>query len=55
MEVKDHWEKVYSTKAATEVSWFQEHAALGWHWPQLRLGLVLGQARYSGWRPIFWK
>lgn len=28
MEPKDHWEKVYSTKAATEVSWFQEHAQL---------------------------
>lgn len=28
MESKQHWEKVYSTKAATEVSWFQEHAAL---------------------------
>lgn len=25
---KDHWEKVYSTKATDEVSWFQEHAAL---------------------------
>lgn len=28
MESKQHWEKVYATKAATEVSWFQEHAAL---------------------------
>jgi 2-polyprenyl-3-methyl-5-hydroxy-6-metoxy-1,4-benzoquinol methylase len=28
MEPKAHWEKVYSTKASTEVSWFQEHAAL---------------------------
>lgn len=28
MEPKDHWENVYTTKAATEVSWFQEHAAL---------------------------
>lgn len=28
MEPKDHWEKVYSTKSATEVSWFQEHAQL---------------------------
>lgn len=28
MESKEHWEKVYSTKAATEVSWFQEHAEL---------------------------
>lgn len=28
MQSKEHWEKVYSTKAITEVSWFQEHAAL---------------------------
>lgn len=28
MESKNHWEKVYSTKTATEVSWFQEHAEL---------------------------
>lgn len=28
MEAKDHWEKVYASKAATEVSWFQEHARL---------------------------
>jgi len=26
MQSKDHWEKVYSTKATTSVSWFQEHA-----------------------------
>jgi len=26
MHSKDHWEKVYSTKATTSVSWFQEHA-----------------------------
>jgi ubiquinone/menaquinone biosynthesis C-methylase UbiE len=26
--MKDHWEKVYTTKAVTEVSWFQEHAEL---------------------------
>lgn len=25
---KSHWEKVYHTKASTEVSWFQEHAEL---------------------------
>jgi 2-polyprenyl-3-methyl-5-hydroxy-6-metoxy-1,4-benzoquinol methylase len=25
---KTHWEKVYHTKASTEVSWFQEHAEL---------------------------
>jgi 2-polyprenyl-3-methyl-5-hydroxy-6-metoxy-1,4-benzoquinol methylase len=28
MESKDHWEQVYSTRAATQVSWFQAHAAL---------------------------
>ena len=28
MQTKEHWEKVYSTKAATQVSWFQEHAAM---------------------------
>ena len=28
MTPKDHWEKIYTTKAATEVSWFQEHARL---------------------------
>lgn len=28
MEPKNHWEKVYSTKGATEVSWYQEHAEL---------------------------
>ena len=28
MEPKNHWEQVYSTKATTEVSWFQEHAKL---------------------------
>ena len=28
MQTKDHWEKVYTTKAPTEVSWFQEHAEL---------------------------
>ncbi|MCL4182365.1 MAG: class I SAM-dependent methyltransferase [Burkholderiaceae bacterium] len=26
MESKEHWEKVYATKATTQVSWFQEHA-----------------------------
>lgn len=26
MQAKDHWEKVYSTKATDAVSWFQEHA-----------------------------
>jgi len=28
METKGHWERVYATKAATEVSWFQQHAQL---------------------------
>lgn len=28
MQSKNHWEKVYQTKAPTEVSWFQEHATL---------------------------
>ncbi|MCK9284079.1 MAG: class I SAM-dependent methyltransferase [Rhodocyclaceae bacterium] len=28
MQSKDHWEKVYTTKASNEVSWFQEHAEL---------------------------
>lgn len=26
MQSREHWERVYSTKAATAVSWFQEHA-----------------------------
>ncbi|EAQ67891.1 MULTISPECIES: class I SAM-dependent methyltransferase [unclassified Synechococcus] len=26
MQSKDHWEHVYSTKPATDVSWYQEHA-----------------------------
>ena len=28
MSEKTHWEQVYSTKMATAVSWFQQHAAL---------------------------
>jgi 2-polyprenyl-3-methyl-5-hydroxy-6-metoxy-1,4-benzoquinol methylase len=28
VQTKEHWEKVYTTKAATHVSWFQEHAAM---------------------------
>lgn len=28
MEPKAHWEKVYSTRPSTEVSWFQPHAEL---------------------------
>jgi SAM-dependent methyltransferase len=27
MESKEHWERVYSTKPATAVSWYQEHSA----------------------------
>lgn len=27
MQSKEHWEKVYSTRQTTEVSWFQQHAA----------------------------
>lgn len=28
MQSKEHWEKVYATKATDAVSWFQEHAGL---------------------------
>ena len=28
MESKKHWESVYTSKADSEVSWFQEHAQL---------------------------
>jgi 2-polyprenyl-3-methyl-5-hydroxy-6-metoxy-1,4-benzoquinol methylase len=28
MQTKEHWEKVYTTKAANTVSWFQPHAEL---------------------------
>lgn len=28
MQSKEHWERVYSTKATNAVSWFQEHAGL---------------------------
>ena len=28
MQEKEHWEKVYSTKAVDEVSWFQKHAEI---------------------------
>jgi len=28
MQTKEHWEKVYTTKAVDEVSWFQAHAGL---------------------------
>jgi hypothetical protein len=26
MDQKQHWEQIYTTKAADNVSWFQEHA-----------------------------
>ena len=26
MDLKQHWEKVYTTKPSDSVSWFQEHA-----------------------------
>src|ERR1700747_996060 len=28
MDVKDHWETIYRTKAANEVSWYQREAAV---------------------------
>ena len=28
MEIKSHWENIYSTKGSTEVSWYQEHQLL---------------------------
>lgn len=28
MERKDHWERVYETRTATEVSWFQPEPTL---------------------------
>lgn len=28
MESKEHWDNIYATRAATELSWFQAHAAL---------------------------
>ncbi|WP_019939711.1 class I SAM-dependent methyltransferase [Bordetella sp. FB-8] len=31
MQSKEHWEQVYTTKAATDVSWFQEHAQRSVH------------------------
>jgi ubiquinone/menaquinone biosynthesis C-methylase UbiE len=34
MQSKDHWEKVYSTKATNAVSWFQPHAGVS-------LGLIM--------------
>lgn len=33
MDEKSHWEKIYSSKSATEVSWFQEEA-------EMSLGLI---------------
>ncbi len=35
MQLKDHWENVYSTKATNAVSWYQPHA-------DLSLGLIMG-------------
>ncbi len=26
MQSRDHWERVYTSKPVTEVSWYQEHA-----------------------------
>jgi SAM-dependent methyltransferase len=40
MHAKDHWEKVYSTKAADAVSWFQPHA-------DLSLGIIMAAAGRS--------
>jgi len=40
MERKGHWENVYSTKATTEVSWYQERATTS-----LRLILATGVSR----------
>lgn len=37
MQSKEHWEKVYSTKATNAVSWFQPHA-------DLSLGLIMSAA-----------
>jgi len=31
MQSKEHWEKVYTNKAVTDVSWFQEHARQSMH------------------------
>ena len=33
MNIKEHWERIYATKSATEVSWFQRE-------PTLSLGLI---------------
>lgn len=40
MQSREHWERVYSTKATTAVSWFQEHAE-----SSLRLIQATGVAR----------
>lgn len=43
MQSKQHWEQVYSTKASTGVSWFQEHAH-----QSLRLIEQTGAAKRAG-------
>ena len=43
MQSKDHWEKVYSTKATDAVSWFQPHADLS-----LDIIRTTGQGRDAG-------
>jgi len=42
MEPKNHWEQVYSTKAADHVSWYQEHAE-----QSLRLIRATGVPKYA--------
>jgi hypothetical protein len=32
MNRREHWERVYSTKAADAVSWYQKHADLSLDW-----------------------
>ena len=41
MQMKTHWEQVYTSNPATEVSWFQEHSALSL---QLIQGTGIGKA-----------
>ncbi|MFN8007504.1 MAG: class I SAM-dependent methyltransferase [Terriglobia bacterium] len=31
MEIKKHWDSIYSTKESTQVSWYQEHPVLSLH------------------------
>lgn len=42
MQNKDHWEKVYTTKAADSVSWFQRHADMS-----MRLIRASGAGRHA--------